>query len=84
MVLFNYSNTLKHVIYLNHSNSSTNFTQLLKINESVSTFGFSFKCEMPNSEDIEAAGFGQDAMQRLPRNIHEIARQGGPQQTAIA
>jgi len=48
-----------------------------------STFGFSLKCEMPNSEEIDQAGFEQDFMCRLPDNIHEMVTQFGPQQNVV-
>jgi len=38
---------------------------------------------VPNSQDIEVAGFGQEVMERLPKKIHEMVTQFGPHQTVI-
>ena len=50
-----------------------------------STFGFSFKCEIPDNRQIQAAGFGQDTIEnsaQLPMNIQEIVTGYEPQQKA--
>jgi len=53
-----------------------------------STFGFSFKCEIPDNKQIKAAGFGQESIeasvssQQLPQNIQEIVTGYMPQNVA--